>query len=173
LTFTVVHEGGHTIVARISGDPDAIFYLARIGQGGQGMCLGCNITDHSKISPFGNLLVSLGGLAFTQTTALFALVMMRFTTSRAVLNWLLAPIALGFAFLDVPVQVVQGLLYNIEQHTWPTGVDLMDAMILVSGWTGAPQALLKTILAILASAYLYLFWRSFSRVREIRIADLV
>jgi hypothetical protein len=87
----------------------------------------------------------MSGLLFTQFTALMALVMMRYTRAKALGNRLLAAVALGFAFLDVPVQAIQGLLYNLERHTWPTGVDLMDAMLLISQATGAPPIILKTI----------------------------
>ena len=164
VAFAVVHEIGHTVLARLFGDYGSTFYLAQIDPDGRGLCLGCNITDHAKLSPLGNLAVSLGGLLFTQVMALIALGMMRFTLSHTLRNWLLTPIALGFAFLDVPVQVIQGLLYNIERHTWPTGVDLMDAMILISRGTGAPTVILKMILAILAAAYLYLIWHAYKRV---------
>jgi hypothetical protein len=165
LSFVVVHEVGHTVLARLLGDPESVFYLVQIDPGGEGACLGCNIYDHTLLSPPGNFVVSLGGLLFTQATALIALfVMLRFPI-RTLPRRLLAPIALGFAFLDVPVQVIQGLLYNIERHTWPTNVDLMDAMLLISQATGGPQALLKIILAVLAVAYLYFFWRAYRRVQ--------
>ncbi len=160
LALIVVHENGHTLLARLFGDPNATFYLVQIRPGGKGLCLGCNVFDHSKLSRFGNLAVSLGGLLFTQVTALIALGLMRYAPSHAFGNRLLAAIALGFAFLDVPGQVLQGLLYDIGHHTWPTNVDLMDAMMLISDWTGASQVVLKTILAILSVGYLYFVWWS-------------
>jgi hypothetical protein len=166
VAFAVVHELGHTVLARLFGDPGSTFYLVQIDPGGRGYCLGCNITDHTKISPFGNLAVSLGGILFTQVTALIALGMIRFTLPHTLGYRLFSIIALGFAFLDVPVQVAQGLLYNIERNTWPTGVDLMDAMFQISSATGAPPVMLKTILAILAGVYLYLFWRGYRRIQS-------
>jgi hypothetical protein len=86
----------------------------------------------------------------------------------SVRSWIrrpLAAVALGFAFLDVPVQVIQGLLYDLEQQTWPTNVDLTDAMLLVSRATGAPQVLLKGILSALALAYLVWLWLSYRKSR--------
>jgi hypothetical protein len=166
VAFTIIHETGHTVLARLLGDPDSTFYLARINPGGRGLCLGCNITDHTKISPLGNLVVSMSGLLFTQFTALMALVMMRYTRAKALSNRLLAAVALGFAFLDVPVQAIQGLLYNLERHTWPTGVDLMDAMLLISQATGAPPVILKTILAMMAMAYLFLMWQAYKKIQS-------
>lgn len=165
LAFVVVHEIGHTLLARLFGDPNSTFYLVQIGPGGRGLCLGCNITDHTKLSTFGNLVVSLGGLLFTQAMALVALGLMRYAPTHTFRNRLLAAIALGFAFLDVPVQVLQGMLYDIERHTWPTNVDLMDAMLLISDGTGASQVVLKTILVIISVAYLYFVWWSYKRVQ--------
>ncbi len=166
LAFVVVHEIGHTLLARLLGDPNSTFYLVRIGPGGKGLCLGCNITDHTKLSAFGNLAVSLGGLLFTQIMALVALMMLGNTAPHTLRNRLLAAIALGFAFLDVPMQVLQGLLYNFERHTWPTGVDLMDTMLLISATTHTPQVVLKTILAIMAMMYLYFVWRIWAHSKE-------
>jgi hypothetical protein len=55
------------------------------------------------------------------------------------------------------VQVIQGLLYDFEQRTWPTNVDLMDTMLLISRATGSSQALLKGFLVVLAAANLVFF----------------
>jgi hypothetical protein len=68
------------------------------------------------------------------------------------------------------VQVIQGLLYDFVQHTWPTNVDLMDAMLLLSRTTGASQVLLKVILGALAAAYLYFFLRGYRRFSSRRDA---
>jgi hypothetical protein len=48
---------------------------------------------------------------------------------RSLPRRILSPTALGFALLDVPLQAIQGLLYDFEQRTWPTNVDLMDTML--------------------------------------------
>jgi hypothetical protein len=165
VAFTVVHETGHTLLARLLGDPDSTFYLVRVGPGGRGLCLGCNITDHGRLTPAGNLVVSVGGLLATQAVALLALLGRRYASGDWGLRRLVTAIALGFAFLDVPVQAIQGLLYDIERQTWPTGVDLVDAMLLISAATGVTQAVLKTILALLAVAYLAFVWWSYRRSR--------
>jgi hypothetical protein len=166
VVFAVVHELGHTAPARLLGDPEATFYLVRIGPGGQGVCLGCAIVDHTKLSAMGNVIVSLGGLLLTQLTAISALFLLRYLPGRTFARRLVAAVALGYAFLDVPVQVIQGLLYNLERHTWPTGVDLMDAMLLISEATGLSSLLLKLIVAVAASAYLYLFWRAYKKAQQ-------
>jgi hypothetical protein len=157
VSFVVVHEVGHTVLARLLGDPESVFYLVQINREDGGTCLGCNIYDPSKLSPLGNFVVSLGGLGFTQALALGALFLIHQKAIRSPLRRLLAALALSFAFLDVPVQVIQGLLYDLEQHTWPTNVDLMDAMLLIQEATGASQLPLKAILGFLALAYLSAF----------------
>jgi hypothetical protein len=154
VTFTVVHELGHTILARILGDPESVFYLARFEA--HSTCLGCNIYDPSRLSWAGNLVVSLGGLLATQLVALIALFLLRQPIEKRLYRQFLGTIAFGFAFLDVTVQVLQGLLYNLSHETFPTNVDLVDFMLLVQEKTGASQLLLKGLL--LAVTILYLSW---------------
>jgi ketosteroid isomerase-like protein len=152
VTFTVTHEMGHTILARGLGDPDSVFYLARIEE--HSACLGCNIYDASKLSWGGNLIVSLGGLIATQFAALTALFLLGSDQEKRFLRRILASFALGFAFLDVPVQVIQGLLYNLNHQTFPTNVDLVDCMLLVQEKVGASQLLLKGLLTAAGIIYL-------------------
>ncbi len=161
--FTVIHESGHTILARLFGDPASTFYLVRIDE--QGTCLGCNITDHAKLWYWGNLVVSVGGLLFTQVGAIVAFALARFAPTDSFRRRALIVAAFGFAFLDVVVQVVQGLAYDTSQHTWPTGVDLMDFMLLIGQATGLSQNVLKSGLAVISVVYLFgivvLYRRSF------------
>ena len=144
IAFTVIHELGHTILARLLGDPGSVFYLAKIEK--HSTCLGCNIYDPAKLSWGANLIVSLGGLLATQLVALTALFLLRLRKNNPLSLRILSFVALGFAFLDVPVQAIQGLLYNLNRHSWPTNVDLMDFMLLVQAKIGASQLLLKGIL---------------------------
>jgi len=153
--FTVVHEMGHTILARILGDPASTFYLAKIEE--DSACLGCNIYDYTKLTSSENLLVSAGGLLATQIVAIMLLLFSKTVAGTAWITRLSGRLALGFAFLDITVQGIQGLLYNIEQHTWPTNVDPMDIMLLISAETGASQTPMKIALAGGAAAYLLAF----------------
>lgn len=153
--FTVVHEMGHTILARILGDPSSTFYLTKIEE--SSACLGCNIYDHARLTSMENLLVSAGGWLATQIVAILLLVLSKTVAGKAWMTSLLGRLALAFAFLDVSVQGIQGLLYDIEQHSWPTNVDPMDIMLLISAQTGASQALMKIALAGGAAAYLLVF----------------
>ncbi len=155
MAFTVVHELGHSILARLLGDPNSVFYLVRI-QAHSG-CFGCNIYDQSKLSWSGNLIVSLGGLFATQLVAIFCLFLLRLRHIQSFWQRLFSTIALGFACLDVPVQVIQGLLYNLDHHKWPTEVDLMDFMLLLQMRIGAGQLLLKGFVFIVAALYLTTF----------------
>lgn len=162
--FVVVHEVGHTILARLLGDPDSIFYLAKIDE--NNFCLGCNIYDPLKLSWGGNLIVSLGGLLATQAVALFTLLLLRLRRGNDLSRSLLSTFALAFAFLDVPLQVLQGLVYNLNSNTWPTNVDLMDFMLLVQGRIEGSQLLLKGILLTVAVIYLSGFLWAYKQNRK-------
>ncbi len=101
-------------------------------------------------------MVSLGGLLATQLVALMALLFLRLPIEKRHYRQILGTIAFGFAYLDVIVQVIQGLLYDLSHKTWPTNIDLVDFMLLVQEKPGASQLLLKGL--ILAVTILYLFW---------------
>lgn len=164
ISFVVVHEAGHTILARLLGDPDSIFYLVNIDE--NNFCLGCNIYDPLKLSWGGNLIVSLGGLLATQTVALLALLLLNLRYSNDLSRRLLSIFALAFAFLDVPLQVLQGLAYNLNSNTWPTNVDLLDYLLLVQAKLGGSQLLLKGILLTVALIYLSGFLWLYKRNRK-------
>lgn len=152
VVFTIIHESGHTLLARLFGDSASTFYLVKIDE--QGTCLGCNITDHTKLSYLGNVVVSVGGLLFTQASAIAAFALARFAPAGSFRRRALILAAFAFAFLDVVVQGVQGLAYDTSQHTWPTGVDLMDFMLLIGQATGLSQNVLKSGLAVISVGYL-------------------
>ena len=90
----------------------------------------------------------------TQLVALTALLLLRLRPANRLKHRILSSIALGFAFLDVPVQVIQGLLYNLDRQVWPTNVDLVDFMLLVQGRIAASQLQLKGLLFTTAIIYL-------------------
>ena len=162
IAFVVVHELGHTVLSRVLGDPHSTFYLVKIEK--HSACLGCNIYDQTKLSWSANLVVSLAGLMATQVVALAALWMLGLRRVGGFLRRLLAGIALGFAFLDVMVQVTQGLLYDMSRHTWPTNVDLLDFMLLLQSKTAVSQSVLKGLLFAGSVAYLSGFVWLYRRV---------
>jgi hypothetical protein len=160
--FGVVHELGHTVVARLSGDPNSYFTLYRSDE--NSTCLGCNVYDPDRLTRNENMLVSLAGLLATQMVAWALLLVSGIVAEHPFWERLLRRSALAFAFLDVIVQVVQGLLYDLGQQTFPTNVDLVDFMLLTSQATGAGQALMKTALWVLGSIYLAAFLLVYRRV---------
>lgn len=163
--FGIAHELGHTVVARISGDHGSYFTLYR--SDANGTCLGCNVYDPDRLTRNENMLVSIAGLLATQLAAWALLAVSGSVAEHPFWERLLRRSALAFAFLDVIVQVVQGLLYDLGRQTFPTNVDLVDFMLLTSQATGAGQALMKTALWVLGSIYLAAFLlvyrRAFSR----------
>ena len=162
IAFVVAHEVGHTLLAQALGDPNSTFYLVKIDEHGE--CLGCNIYDQTKLSWSGNLVVSLAGLLATQVVAVAALLMLGLRRAGGFLRRLLMGIALEFAFLDVMVQVTQGLLYDMSRHTWPTDVDLLDFMLLLQSKTAVSQSVLKGLLFAGSVAYLAGFVWLYRRV---------
>lgn len=168
LGFVTVHELGHTIAARISGDPGSTFYFVKIDE--NGTCLGCNITDHTLLTQSENLLVSLAGMVSTQVVGMALMIV---SWGRAlpliVRRWALGT-GLSFVVLDTFVQGVQGLLYDIEGQFWPTNVDLVDVMLLLQNffqpWPAlAQQTVLKISLATLLVAYLLVATLFFQKTR--------
>jgi len=150
----VIHEIGHTALARLLGDPDSVFYLVKVK--GDFACCGFTDFDTTKLSWGDNLVVSLGGLLATQLVALVALFLLRFPQNNTLWRRALKAIALGFAFFDVPVQVIQASLYDLDHRVWPTNVDLMDVMLLLQTRIEASQIVLKAALFIIAAVYLVL-----------------
>lgn len=166
-SIMVVHEIGHTALARLLGDPDSVFYLVKAD--GDFACCGFSVFDTAKLSWSDNLVVSLGGLLATQVIALAALLLLRLQHINAPWRRTLKAIALGFA-LDVPLQVIQASLYDLDRHVWPTNVDLMDFMLLLQERISASQILLKASLFLVAAIYLsmlILAYRRFGRSQEI------
>lgn len=163
LIFVVTHELGHTVLARILGDPASTFYLVKIDE--TSTCLGCNIYDQSKLSWGANLLVSLGGLLATQLVALTLLLVSRYRRAGTQLRRWLGATGLAYVLLDVVVQGVQGLLYDVERQTWPTEVDLLDVMLLIRQRWPLAQTFLKGAIVLLAAVYLALALRLYRRPR--------
>jgi len=162
LLFVVIHELGHTLTARLLGDPESTFYLVRIEE--NSTCLGCNISDYTKISPLGNLLVSLAGLTSTSLVGLGLIFLSAWGRLPLLLQRWLVRTGLAYVFLDSLVQGLQGLLYDIEKNTWPTNVDLMDFMLLLQRFTGSSQVAMKIGLLVFFILYLAAVGLLFSRI---------
>ncbi len=162
IIFTVIHELGHTLLARLLGDQNSVFYLVRISR--NEMCLGCNIYDPTKLSWGANLVASFGGLMATQAVAITAIFLLRLQSNTRLTRRILGFISMGFVLLDVIVQGLQGLLYNIDDKIFPTNIDLVDVMLLIQSKTGASQILMKAILLAVTILYLSsvisLYWRN-------------
>ena len=150
VALIIIHELGHTTLARLLGDPNAVFYLANEEE--QSRCIGCTYYDVTKLSWGANLIVSLAGLFAGQLVALTALFLLR--VRHAGNRWLhlfLSMIALSFAFFDVPWQLYQALPVNLGHSKWPTGADLVDFMLLLQMRFDLSQLLLKGSLLLMAA----------------------
>ncbi|GAB4524584.1 MAG: hypothetical protein Fur0018_08280 [Anaerolineales bacterium] len=134
-----------------------MFYLVRIKP--HGFCVGCNVADIGSFSLPGKVGYALGGLLLTQAVAVLALFVLRFGHLGARARYAVRVVAIMFVLLDVPVQVGQALLYNLNTQTWPTNVDLLDVLLLLQPLTGFSQGALKIILAALGAGYMAGMWR--------------
>lgn len=153
LALIIIHELGHTTVARLLGDPGAVFYLTDEGE--QSRCIGCTYYDESKLSWGANLIVSLAGLLAGQLVAVTALFLL--PLRRAGNRWLhlfLSMTALTFALFDVPWQVLQALSADLGRSQWPTSADLVDFMLLLRIRFDLSPLLLKGFLLLMAGLYL-------------------
>ena len=126
-----VHELGHTIVARLAGDPTASYHLYQRFPDG-GFCIGCNVYDASRLTGTAAALMALGGVFATQAVVLVSLLTHRRLPVRA--RTYVAVVGVVF-FLDLVVQLVQGGLRDVTDP--PSGVDVAD-FVAVAGGGGVP-----------------------------------
>jgi hypothetical protein len=152
LVMVNVHEIGHTVFARLLGDPQATYILSGSMPDG-GTCFGCNFYDSNKLSSTGNLAVSAAGVLFTQVfAAVFLLLSRRKGWSAPLRNCIHI---LFFVFLfDLPFQVIQGLPADISAQTRLTWVDLRDFLYLLRWLSGLSPLALKAGLGAASALYL-------------------
>lgn len=156
-----VHEIGHTLLARALGDEDAAYYLYKKFDVDKA-CLGCNIYDERKLSEFGNMLVSLGGVLSTQ---LVVWVLVWVWSRRVRLpdhRHLLVTAIIVFAS-DVPFQVFRGIQADVAGQARLVRIDLADFVFLLHSAFGIPVDAGKIGLFVLAITYCLLL---FSAVRR-------
>lgn len=106
VTFAMIvtHEAGHTVVARLSGDPRAYFLLSGPD------CTGCNVYDSRLLTPWGNVAVSVGGVAFTMLLTVAAVAVLGWgRRPRWVPRWLLLEVILICFGGDLVWQFVQAI----------------------------------------------------------------
>ncbi len=162
----VIHELGHTGMARLLGDARATFVLVEITEDSR--AFGRTFHDETQFSQEENLVVSLSGLLATQLAALVLLAASGWAAGRPFLSRLLAGSAIVMAIGDVFMQGSQGLLYDISERTWPSSVDLVDVMLLAQQLTGASQATMKVVLGVVLALWVVFFVLLFRRVSRSR-----
>jgi hypothetical protein len=141
-----LHEIGHTFFARLFGDGDATYFFYRRFDGG--FCFGCNVYAEARLSYLGNMLVTLGGVVFTQLIMILTLILRRAMADE---SWGRRAAALfaTVCVLDLPLQVWQGMRADIASQTGLVRVDLADFTYLVTTRTGLDILLVKVGLLIL------------------------
>jgi hypothetical protein len=180
LVMIIVHEVGHTVVARVLGDGRATFTLY------SSHCIGCNLYDSQRLSPMANVAVSLGGVLFTGLVTVAALGTLCWSRRPSWLpRWLLIEVAAVCFVGDFLWQIVQAALLPVparEPVGWGLGyTDLNAAVSFFSQATGCSHAVAAGIgiaagvlyagaVAALARRAMLLTRRSDNHVRSDRAA---
>jgi len=150
-----VHEIGHTAVARILGDDSAHYVLYQAHR--EGGCLGCNLYDSSRLNDIANVIVNLGGVAFTQLLSWTAVLLLAGGERAMLKRWMLLS-AVGITWAgDLILQLSQGLQANIPE-TLPRGpdstyTDYQAVLWFIRDQTGAAVSDLKAVLLIATVGY--------------------
>jgi Peptidase M50B-like len=124
--MVLTHEIGHTAVARLLGDGRATFRI--YGHD----CVGCNLYDSQRLTPWGNVAVSLGGVWGTMLLTIVAVAVLAWRgRPRWVPRWLLAEIIVicfGGDLVWQFVQAVQQLPVPAREPVgWGLGYTDLDA----------------------------------------------
>jgi hypothetical protein len=156
-----VHEIGHTLLARALGDEDAAYYIYKQFDVDKA-CIGCNIYDERKLSAFGNMLVTLMGVLFSQLVVL----VLAWVWSRGVrlqdYRHLLVTAIIVFA-LDVPFQVFRGIQADVAGQAGLVRIDLADFVFLLHRAFAIPVDVSKIGLFVIAITYCLLLFRAVRR----------
>jgi hypothetical protein len=131
----LTHEVGHTVVARALGDGRATFRV--YGHG----CIGCNLYDSQRLSPWGNVAVSLGGLWGTMLLTVLGVVTLAWRRRpRRLPRWLLVEVVVICYIGDFIWQFVQAAEIPVPEREpvgWGIGyTDLNAATSFASQATG-------------------------------------
>jgi hypothetical protein len=140
----IVHEIGHTAVARALGDGRATFVLY------SRHCIGCNLYDSQRLSPLANVAVSLGGVLFTALATVAALIILGWRGRPSWLpRWLLVEVAAICFVGDFLFQIAQAARLPVparEPVGWGLGyTDLNAAVSFFSQETGWSHAIAASI----------------------------
>jgi Peptidase M50B-like len=150
----LTHEIGHTVVARLLGDRRATFVLYR-----RGSCIGCNLYDSQKLSPWGNVAVSVAGVWFTALLSLLAVAAMAWRRRPRWLlpRWLLLETVIICYFGDLIWQIAQAVQVPtpvLEPVGWGLGyTDFSAAVSFCSQATGWSHRLAAGLGLAIAATY--------------------
>lgn len=169
--MVLTHEIGHTVVARLLGDGRATFRL--YGHG----CIGCNLYDSQRLTPWGNVAVSLGGVWGTVLLTIVAVAVLAWRgRPRWVPRWLLAEVIVICFCGDLVWQFVQAVqqlpVPAREPVGWGLGYTDLDAATSfgaqATGWSHQTVAVLGFSAAAFYTVALAISarwaWRHASRI---------
>jgi len=156
-----IHEIGHTVFARFFGDNQATYSLYRLQSDGSLACIGCNAYNETALSWAGNVVVTLGGVIFSQGLALLAL---WYGRRRKVQRcWHFCKILVVMCAFDAVFQVLQGMFADTAHQTGLTRVDIADFIWLVAGRTGISDIVIKIGIVVVLLVYLWWFGSAYRK----------
>ncbi len=140
--MVLTHEVGHTVVARMLGDGRATFRI--YGHA----CIGCNLYDSQRLTPWGNVAVSLGGLWGTMLLTVLGVIALAWRRRpRWPPRWLLLELIVVCFVGDFIWQFVQAIEIPVparEPVGWGLGYTDLNAATSfasqASGWSHAEVA---------------------------------
>jgi hypothetical protein len=147
-----IHEIGHVVIARLMGASDAAYYLYTRGDDGSTI-IGYTFYGSGSLLPQALVVIKVGGLMFTQATAILLLTVRGVWLTDWFKRRLTAVAAIVFIF-DFPWQVWQGVGADVQNQAGIRGVDLADFIYLINSEFDVNIALLKA--GLLISLLLYL-----------------
>lgn len=152
-----LHELGHTIVARLSGDQTAVYFLYHREANG-GLCIGCNIYNEQRLTYAGNLAVTVAGVLTTQAIAVCCVLFSRRQTPKSTAKRISLLITAAF-LIDAPWQVFAAITANVSTQHHLTRIDLADTIYLVMSRIPLSSVALKAMLIGCLGLYAtFLFW---------------
>jgi len=151
-----VHEIGHTLFARLFGDTGAFYALYKLHPDGSVACIGCNVYDETKLSFIGNVVVTLGGVIFSQGLAV-VLLWYKGKTKMGETSRRFCGVLTTVCVFDAVFQVAQSITANTVHQSAFTRVDIADFVWLVANQAHVSHVVVKGIVLVVLLVYLWWF----------------
>jgi len=150
-----IHEIGHVLVARISGDSAASYHLYYSSPNRS--CIGCAFVDYNDLTSNDLIAVNAAGVVTTQIVAVLAALTLRYRTNLHKISQRSLIALIGVCLLDAGYQTFQGFKTPIPPNQFPTNVDAADFALLLGAKTNLGSNTVMISLAVLTLAWIVTF----------------